>query len=244
MIKGFILSLQFFTRIPINIAIDFNSKNLRYSMFFIPLIGGLIGGFGGLIYYLLHTYNTMIASFISLLVTIVLTGGLHLDGLADTFDGFFSNRGKKEILEIMQDSRIGAFGVLALILLVFFKYILILNTLRLPLVLILSFANSRWIISWIISTKKPSKADGLGRMFNNSNPKKLVILSGIIYIIILFAINIKYIIPLIINFLLAQYISCISYKKIDGLTGDVYGCIIELGETMSLLSFWWISLPI
>ena len=134
MIKGFILSLQFFTRIPINVAIDFNKENIRYSVFFLPLVGFIIGGLGGLIYYLVSPYNAMIASFITLLATIILTGGLHLDGLSDTFDGFFSNREKEKVLDIMQDSRIGAFGVLSIILLVLFKFIMILNITNLPLV--------------------------------------------------------------------------------------------------------------
>lgn len=55
---------------------------------------------------------------------------------------------------------------------------------------------------------------------------------------VLVAINVKYILPLIVNFFLGQYISYVSYKKIDGVTGDVYGAIIELGEAISLLSFW------
>lgn len=242
MIPGLILSLQFFTRIPINKSIDFNSKNLRYSVFFMPLVGGIIGGLGGLVYYLLSPHNIMIASFISLLVTIILTGGLHLDGLADTFDGFLSNREKELTLEIMKDSRVGAFGALSLILVIFFKFILISNTPNLPLALLLSFANSRWVISWIISTKKISKSDGLGKMFSDSNPKKLVILSGVIYTVVLIILDIKYLIPLIVNVLLAQYISYVSYKKIDGLSGDVYGALIELGETISLLGFWFIYL--
>lgn len=242
MINGLILSFQFFSRIPINIPIDFNEKNLKYSVFFLPLVGFIIGGVGGLVFYILSPYNLMIASFITLLVTIILTGGLHLDGLSDTFDGFFSNRDKERTLEIMSDSRIGAFGVLSIVLIVLFKFILILNISNLPLGIALSFANSRLVISWIISTKKTSKSKGLGKMFNDSKPKNLMLLSGLIYIIILFLLDIRYIIPLIVNFLLAQYISHISYKKVDGLTGDVYGCIIELGEAISLFSFWGVML--
>ena len=79
-------------------------------------------------------------------------------------------------------------------------------------------------------------------MFSTSKPKRLVILSGLIYIIILLLLNYIYIIPLIMNYFLAEYVSSISTKKIDGLSGDVYGAIIELGETISLLSFWFLTL--
>ena len=124
MIKGLILSLQFFTRIPINISVDFNQKNIRYSIFFMPLAGAITGGLGGLIYYLLVPYNKLVASFLALLVTIILTGGLHIDGLSDTFDGFMACKDKEETMKIMKDSRIGVFGVLSIILLLIFKFIL------------------------------------------------------------------------------------------------------------------------
>lgn len=238
MIKGLILSLQFFTRIPINIPIDFNSKNIRYSIFFLPIVGALVGAFGALVYYLLAPYNLLIGGFLTLLTTIILTGGLHLDGLADTIDGFLSNKDKKRVLEIMQDSRIGAFGVLGIVLLVLFKFILIISIKDLPIAIILSFINSRLVVSGIISYKKIAKDKGLGNLFHNSNPKSLVFLAGIIYIIILFLIDTRFIIPLIITFLLGEYISSVSYKKIDGLTGDVYGAMIELGDVISLLGFW------
>lgn len=238
MIKGLILSLQFFTRIPININIDFNDINIRWSIFYLPLIGALIGGLGGIVYYFLSPYSNLLGSFLTLLITIILTGGLHLDGLSDTFDGFFSNRDKEKTLEIMKDSRIGAFGVLSLVLLILFKFILILSIENLPIALILSFANSRLVLSYIISYKKSARPDGLGIMFHKSNPKILMILSTVAYLAILTAFDIRYIIPLIITFLVGEYISYISYKKIDGLTGDVYGTIIEIGETISLLGFW------
>lgn len=238
MIKGLILSLQFFTRIPINVNVDFNEKNIKYSIFFLPLVGAIIGAIGGLVHYLLSPYNNQLASFLTLLITLIITGGLHLDGLSDTFDGFLSNRDKERTLEIMKDSRIGAFGVLSLILLILFKFILITNIENLPLAITLSFANSRMVLSRIISYKKNARPGGLGDLFHKSNPKSLMIPSGIVYIAILVLLDIRYIIPLLITFLAGEYISYVSYKKIDGLTGDVYGAIIELGEAISLFSFW------
>ncbi|NLZ50017.1 MAG: adenosylcobinamide-GDP ribazoletransferase [Clostridiales bacterium] len=238
MIKGLILAIQFFTRIPINITVDFNEKNIRYSIFFMPLVGTIIGGFGGIVYYLIAPHNKLMASFLTLLITIILTGGLHIDGLADTFDGFLANKDRKKTMEIMKDSRIGTFGVLSIVLHLMFLYILIISIDNVPLAMILSFTNSRLIASIIISNKKSAQVNGLGALFHKSNPKKLIILSTIIYLIFLVSINKKYLIPLVINYILAEIISNISYKKIDGLTGDVYGTIIELGVLISLFSFW------
>lgn len=238
MIKGLILSIQFFTRIPINLTVDFNEKNIRYCIFFMPLVGAIIGGLGGITYYFIAPHNKLIASFLTLLITIILTGGLHIDGLADTFDGFLANKEREKTLEIMKDSRIGAFGVLSIVLHLLFMFVLIMSIEKLPLAIILSFSNSRLISSIIISYKKPAKVGGLGNLFHKSNPKNLITISTTIYFLILIFIDVKYLIPLGINYALAEIISHISYKKIDGLTGDVYGTIIELGVAISLFSFW------
>lgn len=242
MIRGLILSLQFFTRIPINISVDFDEKNIRYSIFFMALVGAIVGGLGGAVFYLLAPYNKLIASFLALLTTIILTGGLHIDGLSDTFDGFLSNRDREETLQIMKDSRIGAFGVISIVLLLIFKLILIISIENLPLAMTLSFVNSRLVLGIIISYKKVAKPSGLGSLFHNSNPKNLIIISIIIYLMAIASLDLKYIIPLIVNFIIAEYISHISYKKIGGLTGDVYGAIIEIGDTISLLSFWGVAM--
>jgi adenosylcobinamide-GDP ribazoletransferase len=237
MIKGLILAFQFLTRLPINIAIDFNDKNIRNSIFFFPLVGAVIGAIGGFVYYILSPLNIEIASFLTMLTLIILTGGIHIDGLSDTFDGFLSNRDREKVLEIMKDSRIGAFGVLSIVILLLFKYILIKNTPNLPIGLILSLANSRLVVGYIISYKKCARPGGLGDLFNKSNPKKLIILSSLLYVFILLVFNKAYIIPLLATILTGEIISYIAYKKIGGLTGDVYGTIIEIGECISLLTY-------
>ena len=238
MIKGLILSLQFFTRIPINIPVDFKAENIRYSIFFLPLVGLIIGGLSTLVFCFFGKYNLLIGSFLGVLTSIILTGGLHLDGLSDTFDGFLSNSDKDRTLEIMRDSRIGAFGVLSLIGIIIFKIILLYSLEDLPIGIVLSFINSRIVMAWIMSTKKAARDEGLGKIFTDSNPKKLVILSTLIYLLVLILINPKYIIALGITLGVGKYISYISSKKIDGLTGDIYGAIIEIGDTVSLFSFW------
>lgn len=242
MIKGFILSLQFFTRIPINVAVDFNKRNIGYSIIFLPLVGAIIGSLGAFVYIVFQAHNKLVAGFLTLLTTIMVTGGLHLDGLSDTFDGFFSNQNKEKTLEIMKDSRIGAFGVLSIVLLILFKFILIISIDKLPLGIILSFVNSRFIVSRIISYKKAAKREGLGNLFHKTNSKKVINISLFIYIVVLLMFNIKYLLPLAMTYFLGEYISKLAYKKVNGLTGDVHGAIIELGEVISLFGFWGVML--
>lgn len=238
MINGLILALQFLTRIPINKNIEFNNENIRRSTFFYPYIGALLGAIASLFYYVLKPLNIEIASFITVLVIIFLTGGLHLDGLSDTADGFYSARDKEKMLIIMKDSRIGAFGVISLILIILFKYIILSNLKdHIALVLILSLANSRLVVLIQMAYKKTARPGGLGELFHNSNPKIYILTSIILYIIIISIINFKFLIPLIGTIILGEVITRITYKKIDGFTGDVYGATIELTEVLSLLIF-------
>ncbi|MFA5576341.1 MAG: adenosylcobinamide-GDP ribazoletransferase [Tissierellaceae bacterium] len=241
MIRGLILSFQFFSRIPINKPIEFQEKNIRYSVFFMPLVGALIGLAGGVINHIFYPYNELMASFLTLLTVIALTGGLHLDGLSDTIDGFMSGRDRERTLEIMKDSRIGAFAAMGLVLSILFKFILIYSISDILLPLILSLANSRLVVSRLIAFKKNAKQEGLGDLFHRSKPGKLVNAASLIYVFILVLVNFKYLIPLAASFFLGEYISHVSYKKIGGLTGDVSGATIELTELVSLLGFFLIE---
>lgn len=239
MMKGLILSLQFLTRLPINIPVDFNGENIRRSTFYFPFIGLLLGWIASIPYLLLSPFNNNIASFITLLTVIILTGGLHLDGLSDTADGFFSNRDKEKVLDIMKDSRIGAFGVLSLILILLFKYILIGNiNVNLPVALIFSMGNSRLTVILQIAFKKIARPGGLGDMVHKSQAKPYIISSIILYVILILYINTLYLIPLILSLSIGELISIYTHKKIGGFTGDVYGATIELAEILSLFGFW------
>ena len=238
MIKGLILSIQFLTRIPINIPIDFGEGNLAKSSFFFSLAGMIVGGIAGILYYIVSYLNKDIASFIAITTIIIVTGGLHLDGLGDTFDGFFSARDKEKVLKIMKDSRTGTYGVVAIILDILLKYILLSNMEgNIPLFLILSCGNGRLIAAFLMSFTKTARPGGLGDMFSSSGPRKYAVAGGIIYAVVTILINPMFIVPLLFSILSAILVSMKSYKIIGGLTGDVYGASIEIAEIVSLLGF-------
>lgn len=239
MIKGLILTLQFLTRLPINIPVDFKSENIKKSTFFFPYTGMLLGFIAWIPYYFLASQNSDIASILTLFLMIFLTGGLHLDGLSDMADGFFSNKKPEDILIIMKDSRIGAFGVLSLILLILFKYTIISNfETNLLLALMLSMGNARLVVLIQIAFKKIARPGGLGDMLHSSNPKYYIIASSILYILLNIFLGYKFLIALVASFIVGEMISLYTYKKIDGFTGDVYGASIEIVESVSLLVFW------
>ena len=118
---GLILALQFFTRIPIKKEVAFQGKNIGRSLFFLPIIGLAMGMLAAVPVVFLNEYSKGVSALLSVMILVILTGGLHLDGLADTFDGFLSGREKARVMEIMKDSTLGAFGAVALIFLIVSK---------------------------------------------------------------------------------------------------------------------------
>ena len=125
--KGILLLFRFMTRLPIGVDPKFDSDELGKSMKFFPVIGMIIGLilFGA--FWLLYTvvYSPMVMAVLLVTIEVILTGGLHLDGLADTFDGIFSYRSKQKMLDIMKDSRLGTNGGLVLILYFMLKVVLL-----------------------------------------------------------------------------------------------------------------------
>ncbi len=242
MIKGLILAIQFLTRLPINIMVDWNTDNLRKSSFYFPFVGMLLGLIAYGIFFVFSFINREVAGVFTVLGLIVLTGGLHLDGLSDTCDGFFSNKDRESILEIMKDSRVGAFGVISLVIAILLKYVLISNMGdKALLFLVFSLGNSRAVQVYNLSTTRPARESGIGFMFKSSNPRNTALVGIIIYLIIAVSVNIGILIPFIINFIFMSLLARYSYKKIGGTTGDVFGSMAELGEIVSMISFLGVS---
>ena len=125
-IKLFLLALQFFTRIPVRGRISewvgYSPERLSQSTRYFPLVGGLVALLVGLVYVPCALYFPQgISVIIALAFGVWLTGAFHEDGWIDFCDGFGGHRDKTETLRIMQDSRIGSYGAIAIVLLMAFK---------------------------------------------------------------------------------------------------------------------------
>lgn len=125
-IRHYLLAVQFFTRIPVTgrLAewVGYSPTMLRASAAHFPGIGWLVGAAAAGVYALLMEllppvpFAPMVAAALSTVVTVLLTGGFHEDGLADVTDGLGGSSERQRVLEIMKDSRVGAFGAMALVL--------------------------------------------------------------------------------------------------------------------------------
>jgi adenosylcobinamide-GDP ribazoletransferase len=110
----FLAAVMFLTRLPVGRLHEFREQEVASSTIYFPMVGALIGLAGGLALLMSAALPSFVTVLISMLVTICLTGGLHEDGLADSADGLIGGQNPQRRLEIMKDSRIGAYGALAL----------------------------------------------------------------------------------------------------------------------------------
>ncbi len=238
--KRLILAITFLTRIPLPVSKDVTSEDMGRSTPFFPLVGLLIGlmliGIDGMLSYLWPPIVVNSALFVSL---VAITGGLHLDGLMDTCDGIFSGRDRDRTLEIMRDSRVGAFGVLGAVCLAAMK-IALLNALNGDLRwagLLLFPMLGRWsMVLAITFFPYARELVGLGTPFTEFARKRYIFWATLPVLAVSIPILLWRVGPLL------AVVSCITwlmgkliFRKIGGLTGDNYGAICEATETLSLL---------
>jgi adenosylcobinamide-GDP ribazoletransferase len=113
-VRLFLVALQFLTRLPVRLE-RFEPAWLNDCVRHFPLVGALVGGVGAVVLAGAgHLWPAWVAAVLALAATVVLTGGFHEDGLADTFDALGGVVSRDKALMIMKDSRIGSYGVLAL----------------------------------------------------------------------------------------------------------------------------------
>lgn len=262
--KGLILLFKFMTRLPIPINPEFDSKELGKSMKFFPIVGMVIGIILYVIYvigakFILSSY---LLATVVVLSEVVLTGGLHLDGLADTFDGIFSYRSKQKMLEIMKDSRLGTNGGIALILYFLLKIFLIAGIkdsgfgVAGSLFGLQDATGAVILVTPILARINPvlncafspyAKASGSAKDFVECTDKNGVLIavalglvfSAVIGCGILRVLNPVHLINITaITMVLGLYFAKLMERKIGGITGDTLGAVLELSEIIVLFGFY------
>ena len=231
-------ALGFLTRLPVKdneIKSDSHfGKSINNSI----LVGIIIGVLLALVYFVgLLFSGRLLSSTIVVVMYIIITGGLHLDGLGDTFDGIFSNRDKARMLEIMKDSSVGTFALLAIVGYFFLMVVSINDLIWLDAIraAILFPVAGRYIMYYNFCKYDYARKEGMGKLFfEYADKENFKTITGIV-LILFFVISIKMLIPFGIafglNVLFSNYIS----SKIDGLTGDSIGATLEVTQVVFLL---------
>ncbi len=247
MIKSFLIALKFLTIFPVGKNLDMQKRGVAQSMVYFPLVGALIGLLLVAVDFIFKIFfPSFIVNIFILIFLALITGALHLDGFIDSMDGLLSGKGEKKILKIMRDSRIGSFGVLAVIFLILLKLSFlneIVSGIRYP-ILILMPIISRWAV--VYAAKKfpyARETSGTGEPFAKFiGTRELIYATVFTAILAILLMQLKGIIILFIAFLILLLLTSWINKKIHGMTGDTYGAIIEIVEVVILISAYFINL--
>jgi adenosylcobinamide-GDP ribazoletransferase len=209
-------------------------------MVFFPLVGMVIGLLLALGHYLFSFFlprALVLWSVIGLLA--FLTRGLHLDGFADTMDGLASGGTKEKILEVMRDSRIGAFGVISLILLMGAKYLALdqISIPSIPYALILMAVMGRNAMVLVCYRSAYARfSEGLGKPFTENLGVREVTFSSLsAFGIASLTMGIKGILVFLGICLFSLVYRFFFIKKLGGVTGDILGAANELTELLCLI---------
>lgn len=250
--KGFLLNLQFFTALPIKLELPMDKAHLQKAMQTFPVLGCFQGVFYACLFYAVAhwtPFSHLAAVFLLWLATILLTGGIHLDGWMDASDAYFSYQEQGKRLEIMKDPRTGAFGVISIIVLLscrlFFLYEATINVHIVTYILIAALPFfSKNVMGAILLTVKSAKNDGLGHMFQEASSAKMLwiyplYIAAFLLIAALLGVSL---IPIgwLLLAAMVSYLLCRrnALKWFGGITGDVLGASVEGTEFILWLTIW------
>lgn len=237
MLKSLILMIQLLTTIPIPVRINFDETRIKKGILFIPLVGLLVGSilYGLFLLVRMVTDNRLLTGLFVVAGELLLTGFLHLDGLADSFDGLFSGRDREKIFKIMKDPAIGTNGIVALIILIVAKIVLISELQGFYILLYPLYARTGLIISAGISNY--AKEEGMGHYFIKNTSLLHMLFAFLLTLgFSLFLLGPVSIIHLVTLILFSILFTLFVIKKIGGTTGDTLGAVLELNSVVVLLT--------
>lgn len=243
--KSLLSALQFLTIIPVRLN-SINNKHISASLLYFPLIGLFLGlvltGINNLL--CIFGFPKLSVDIILVVLLVVLTGGIHLDGLADCGDAFLSRKGREDMLKIMRDSHIGVMGALSIISIILLKisFLYSINMSVKPIALILMCVLSRWSLVMAIFLFPYARLEGKAKVFTQGVNGKIFTVATIITLVCAGAVwGARGLLILLIiagcTYLIGKFIT----RKIAGITGDTLGALDEIVEVITLLSICFIG---
>lgn len=235
---GILLALQFFSTFPIRRNLPMEKTHVNAMFAQLPLLGILFGAVmavSALVMRETAVTGSLLLAFLLVLLSLVLSGGLHMDGLADVADAYFSYQEKEKRLEIMGDPHIGAFGAMALILTIAGKIIIVSETvLTVSLWMILFIpVFSRIGLLLLFSTTPSAKSSGLAAFFQQKTDRQKMAGWGLLWLAAAMAILVlvmgwQMAVAIFFPFMLVTlFYRQWCRKNFGGVTGDLFGTYVE-----------------
>jgi adenosylcobinamide-GDP ribazoletransferase len=165
---------------------------------------------------------------------VALTGGLHLDGLADCCDGLLATTSRERRLEILRDPRLGSFGTIGLML------ALLIKTLAAaavpPFALLIAPVWARWLLLW--AARQPqARMEGMGASFAAAVTLEVIMIAAALPLLLLLLSNGHALIGALLALLAMLMLVRLARQRLGGITGDIYGLVVEVSEVIMLLAF-------
>jgi adenosylcobinamide-GDP ribazoletransferase len=234
-------SIAFCTRLPVPGETPAATKALAGAAWAFPITGLIVGIIAAVVYVLAHRLGVPAwpAAALSVTATLVVTGALHEDGLSDTADGFGGGGTREDKLAIMRDSRIGAYGVCALVLSLFLRIgalATFADTHAVVWALIAAHSAARATMPALLWLLPPARSDGLAFEAGRPPGEGVAAAAAIAFIVLLFCLYpARAIIALIFLTATVALTAWLSARQIEGQTGDVVGALEQVGEIVVLL---------
>ena len=229
----FFTALMFFTRIPCARWAGSSEDDLNRASRYFPLVGVIVGLVAALVYLAAKlVFPQEVAVLASIAATLWLTGAFHEDGLADASDGLGGGWEKEQVLTIMQDSRLGSYGALAMImaLLTKFQTLAHLTPAMIPAILIAGHAFSRFCAVLVISTQQYVRSNGKAKPLATRLSKSglaVAAVGGLAPLALLSPYLLWALVPVALVWL---WFSRMLKRRLGGYTGDCLGAMQQLCE--------------
>ena len=247
--NSFLIGLQFLTRIFIVKQSVWTEQSFGESVKYFPAVGAVLGIFCAAIVGAVNFFTAeslpLFTGAIGFASLIILTGGIHCDGLMDSADGLFSGREREKILEIMKDSRAGAFMILvAAVEISTLAELARLSTFWLCAAIYSAPIIGRLMMVITIGAFPYARAAGMGKAFAKFTTRRTILFAAgeaILFLFPLIFISEIFLISAAAASFAALIVTikfaCFSTEKIGGVTGDIYGAITTLTELFALITF-------
>ena len=248
--NSFLIGLQFLTRIFVVKQSVWTEKSFGESVKFFPAVGAVLGIISAVVVAAINFFGLpLLTSALGFASLIILTGGIHCDGLMDSADGLFSGREREKILEIMKDSRAGSFGVVSLVLVAALEVSTLaelakFSTAQLCAAIFSAPIIARLMMVVTIGGFPYARSSGMGKAFADFTTRRTIIFAAgetILLLLPLIFFDEKFflcaaaasLVALIVTWKFASF----ATEKIGGVTGDVYGAVTTLSEMFVLITF-------
>jgi len=232
-LRLFFTALSFFSRLPSMRWAGNSEDDLNHAVCYFPLVGVVVGLCAAASYWLAALLLPQTLSILlSMICTILVTGAFHEDGLADSMDGLGGGWNQEQILNIMKDSRIGSYGVVALVMILLTKFqaLTAINSTLLPHSLIAGHAVSRLAAVFVIASQDYRRESGKAKLMSQQISRRELWLASVFGLLPLVLLPLDYSAALILVIMVWLVFSRKLAQRIGGYTGDCLGAMQQLCE--------------